>query len=74
MDLVENILKTIDGIFIQVFDCKKKNWLTVCPVTSIMKDTIAVLYSDAHMEALADHLRRREILYVLSSIQSRKVG
>lgn len=34
---------------------------------------MAVLYTDAEEEALSEHLRKREILYTVSSIQSRKV-
>ena len=73
MDLVEGIMKATDGIFIQVFDMKRNIWLTLCPVTTVLTNDMAVLYKDSHQEALSEYLRKREILYILSSLQSRKV-
>ena len=65
-------------IFAQVYDLKKKDWLTVCPITAVLnereggRNDSPVLYTIAHQEALADYLRENDTLYVISAIQSRK--
>lgn len=71
-------MKVSDGIFIQVYDPNKKAWLTVCPVTTHFysktdrRSDSAVLHSLFHQKALADYLSERDILYIISAIQSQK--
>ena len=60
-------MEVSSGIFIQVYDENKKNWITVCPITSILNDTdsesssneSAVLYTLAHQEALVDYFKEK---------------
>jgi len=66
------------GVLIQVKDPKSRAWITVCPITSILNDNedrrheASVFYTQAHHEALAEHLKAEETFYVVSSLQSAK--
>ena len=75
---VNRMMNLSKGILIQVYDTKLSAWYTVCPVTAATnlaedrRNEICALYTHAHEQALADYLEEKEILYLISSLQSAK--